>query len=178
MSNINIIFYSKKCSTCFKLLQVLEAETFLKYFKLVCIDDKIDMLPPQITAVPTMIVRNINKPLNPEECFKWVKSMIDFRDNNNKNTEIDVQGFTDLEYNKFSDIFTFIKTDDPLAQTFHKYKDEKNNAIYTAPLEGKLGPKDQTKKIKELEVKRSQQDTKFKLDMKTEQKEKMLKNKK
>lgn len=179
MSNINLIFYSKTCGTCFKLIQLLEKENFLKYFKLLCIDGRYEMLPPQITAVPTMIVRNINKPLGPNDCFKWIECMVDFRDNKKKDKgEVNINGFSELEFNKFSDLFTFVQTDDPLLQSFHKYKDEENNSIFTAPLENKITNRDQQKRIKELEIIRSQQDNKFKSDMKTEQNDKLARYKK
>lgn len=175
MSNINIIYYSKKCSTCFKLMKLLESEHLLKYFRLLCVDDKLDVLPPQITVVPTMIVSSINKPLNAEQCFKWVDAMINFRDNKLvKKPEVnDVNGVSDLEFNNFSDKFTFIQVDDPLEQHFYKYKDEQSNTIYTAPLEKKLNNKEQNEKIKELQSMRYKQDSTFKDTMKKEQIEKI-----
>jgi hypothetical protein len=170
--NTNVIFYSKKCETSFKLLQLLEKEQFLQCFKLLCVDNIIDKLPPQITAVPTMIVKNVNKPLMPKECFDWVKQMVEAR---NMNSNENINGYNTFEQSKFSDVFTFLKSDDALEQSFFKYKDEKNNAIYTAPLEGKLNMTEQKKKINELEKSRKQQELNFKDAMKSEQQQ-ILKN--
>ncbi len=183
MSKMNIIFYSKECATCFKLIQLLDSEKFLKYFNLVRVDGKFDLLPPQITAVPTMMVHNINKPLQGPDCFKWLASMIDFRDNKKNSTEdnkMDPEGFAELELGKFSDQYTVVdpQVNDPLAQAFFKYKDEKSNAIHTAPREKRISGKEQQKRIKDLEIARQQQDNRFKTDMKAEQKEIISKHKK
>lgn len=182
MSGMNIIFYSKECPTCFKLIQLLDSENFIKYFKCICIDGNYDKLPQQIKAVPTMIVNNINRPLQPEECFKWVASMVHFRDNKGKNDKenMDIEGFAELEFGKFSDQFTFVDStkNDPFAQAFFKYKDEKNNSIHTAPLDKRINSREQNKRIKELELARNQQENKFKLNMKAEQREKLIKHKK
>ncbi len=165
MSTPNIVFYSKKCVTCYKLIQELHEHNFMKYFKLLCVDGKCDALPPQIKSVPTMIISNINKPLGPEESFQWIKTMKSLRDKmSQKNTNI--EGFMDLEFNKFSDSFALLNSDDPLSQSFFKYKDEQNNVIHTEPLNAKLNQKEQTAKINELSKNRHEQESQFKVDIK------------
>jgi predicted thioredoxin/glutaredoxin len=177
MSNVNtnLIFYSKSCTTCYKLLSLLEEHELLSYFKLVCIDGNYDKLPPQIKAVPTMLMKSINRPLGPEDSFKCVQSLIQMKKNKTKKmdetTELD--DFVDLELTRFSDIYTFLENDDPLQQAFFKYKDEKKHAIHTAPLEDKLNNKEQSKRIKEMEAERYDQEKKFKIDMRQEQREKV-----
>ena len=126
-NSCNILLYSKTCDASKKLLAVIEHEQLTKFFKYICIDDKLHSLPPQIKAVPAMIIKNFSKPLTPVECFKFIKHLL-----NHKNSQTeeqtksnDLNGFNPLEHISFSDIFTHIQGDDAIDQSHFKYGSEK-----------------------------------------------------
>lgn len=173
--NVNMVFYSKNCKTCYKFLSLIDEHKLLQYFKLICIDGKYDALPPQIKAVPTILVRNINKPLGPEEAFNYIKNLVEYKktrqQKSNENNIMD--DYVDLELTKFSDVYTFLDHDNASKQVFFGYKEEEKHAIHTAPLENKLNKKDQDKRIKDMEAERYDQEKKFKIDMRQEQRIRM-----
>jgi hypothetical protein len=155
---VNLLLYSERCQTCKQLFAILKNERLFEYFKLICIDDKLDKLPPQIKSVPTMIVQNFNKPLEPIECFKFVKTLIDSKktivntdndENKNKQNQ-DFDGFNLLEHTSFSDIYTHVVGDIPYEQDHFKYGNEKNHKITTPMLDGKLNQHEQMQRINKL----------------------------
>ena len=75
MNNSNILFYSNSCNTCKSLIKLLENEKLIQHFFPMCVDGKLEQLPPQIEVVPTMIVKDMNKPLVAEETFEYIKQV-------------------------------------------------------------------------------------------------------
>lgn len=180
---MNILFYSHKCDTSKNLLLLLKNENLLGYFKLICVDDKLDKLPPQITIVPTMIVANINKPLVVQEAFEWVKQIKFLRQQqvmdinkkiiqqndilvNNKKGPI---GYDNEIMAGISDKFAFTKIDNPLPHSYFNLGEEDKNAIFTAPEQNRINKNEQYKLIKDIELRRNQQDNDYTIFTKQQQ---------
>lgn len=163
----NLLFYSKTCKMCYNLLNVLEVEELLKFFNLVCVDDKISYLPPQIKVVPTMIVKNVNKPLVGKETFQWIELMkcIKKYKEQNQDKKIDLRAYIRTEMGFFSDIFSYVNHDNPLEQSFYTLSGSEE-AINTVPEYGKINKLEQNKKIKELQIQRTQQEKEIKQNIK------------
>lgn len=171
-NNMNILFYSQKCEYCRNLLMLLKNENLLCYFKLVCVDDKLDKLPPDM-KVPTLIVNNVSKPLVAQEAFEWVQQIKFIRqqqvmDINKKiiqqnmmaaNTKKGPNGFDSDTMSGISDKFALTKIDQALPLSYFGVGEEDKNIIFTAPEQTKIGKTDQSKLIKDLESRRQNQDT-------------------
>jgi hypothetical protein len=85
MSN-NILFYSLECKHSKLILQKLQDENMINDFKLIDIK-KIKVLPKIITSVPTIIAKDINRPLVGIHAFNWIENTKYFyqKTNNIKN---------------------------------------------------------------------------------------------
>ena len=169
-NNMNVLFYSQHCNTCKNLLLLLKNEQLLGYFKLVCVDNMLDKLPPDM-IVPTMIIVNLNKPIAGQETFEWVQQMKFIRqqqimDVNKKiiqqtqmkNIKKGPIGFDNDIMGGISDKFAFTKVDQPLPHTYFGVNDEDKNVIFTAPEGKKLDKGDHLKNVKDIEERRNTQD--------------------
>lgn len=177
-SGINIVFYSRECETCKNLLTLLQNENLISYFKLFCVDDRLNELPVIVTVVPTMIVSNVNKPLIAKEIFEWVQQtkflrqkMMNNRGNrsNLNQEERELLGFVSQEMGGLSDGFAYTKIDKPLPHSYFNLGEEEKNAIFTAPETKKINKQDQDSMIKKLENDRGDQDKKYSSNMKHQQ---------
>jgi len=186
MNGLNILFYSRKCKACLNLLTILKNENLLNYFKLFCVDDHLNSIPPQITTVPTMMVAGVNKLLVAKEIFEWIQN-IKFINQQKVNENIDMikkqliqkiektksntlPGFNNLTMNSISDNFAHTEKDDALPQYFLPCQKYDSDMILTAKETGdKIGKIDQIKKIRELESRRETQDLEFTAIMKENQ---------
>lgn len=186
---MNILFYSKQCNTCRSLLVLLQNENLLGYFKLVCVDGILDKIPPQIEKVPTMIIVNLNRPLVAHETFEWIKQMKFIRQQqvmdinkkiimqqNNTNTENKGPiGYDSEMMSGVSDTFAFTKIDTPLPHAYFGYKEDDKHVIFTAPLDKqKISMNDQKRLIKDIEERRTQQDSDHVILMKQKQMEAVM----
>lgn len=68
----NILFYSKKCIVCMKLMKAMKEKQLNKLFELVCVDDHNVKLPSYITHVPALCVSGGRKPLIMGDAIQWV----------------------------------------------------------------------------------------------------------
>ena len=60
----NILFYSNTCKTCNMFMTMCQNNKLLKYFQLVCVDDKVKELANKgLKIVPTIIVKGFSKPI-------------------------------------------------------------------------------------------------------------------
>ena len=66
-----ILFYSDRCNYCVKLLKYIESNKIDSEFKLINIDGN-ENIPSQIKAVPTIIDKDINVPLEGKNAFDYV----------------------------------------------------------------------------------------------------------
>lgn len=69
---MSVLFYSRKCPNCLELLKKLREEQMLEIFDELFLVDGRKQLPPWLTAVPTIIVPDSNKPLVGDDAFSWV----------------------------------------------------------------------------------------------------------
>jgi hypothetical protein len=161
-NGINLVFYSRTCTTCQNLLKILQTENLLHYFRLYCIDDKLDKLPINIEIVPTIIVANIGRPLVAKEAFEWVQ----YAKFTNTQTNSPIKNTTNrssyLAWNKnemdgISDGYAYKDVDSGFVHSYQGTKDD-NNIIFTAPETGKMNKNDQDKLIKNITSKRQEQD--------------------
>lgn len=180
----NLLFYSQLCPTCRDLLMLLKNENLISNFKLICVDDKLDRLPPDM-RVPTMSIVGLSRPLVVHEAFEWVKQVKFIRQQNamrhvNQQQHNNVQnttrngahGFMAYDSDIFggiSDKFASTETDNPLPHSFFGVGDEEKNAIFTAPKDESINSSEQMQRMRELENKRTTQDNNFGELMKYEQ---------
>lgn len=184
---INIIFYSRRCGTCNNLFTILKNEDLLKYFKLICVDDKLNILSPQITEVPTMIVKDINRPLIAQDIFKWISSVKFMRQQamieanqraiqynatlmeKMQNIKNQPMAYINQEMGGFSDGYAYTEADYAQPHSFSMCRDDNSLAIFTAPEQRTIKEDEQNGKIKELERNRNEHDETYKTYMKQQQ---------
>ena len=68
---MRVLFFSRTCGFCNKLIEYIDKNNLSDYFKLICIDDTID-LPKNITIVPTIVSQDIEAPLEGKKAFEYV----------------------------------------------------------------------------------------------------------
>ena len=68
---MRVLFYSKTCDFCTKLLEYINKNNLTEYFNIICIDDDIK-IPNNITVVPTIIDEEIEAPLEGKKAFEYV----------------------------------------------------------------------------------------------------------
>ena len=68
---MRILFYSEKCNFCLKLLEYIDTNNLIEYFKMICID-KTNNIPKNIKLVPTIIDTTIEAPLEGKKAFEYV----------------------------------------------------------------------------------------------------------
>ena len=191
-NNVNILFYSKECNTCINLLKILHNENLLSCFKLFCVDERLNDIPPQITVVPTMIVSNIGRTLVAQEIFEWITKIKFVRQqqlmNVNKNiikqnllkvAQNSTQGplgYSEQEMSGMSDMFAYKDIDKAQPHNFFGVGEEDKHAIFTAPELSKLSDNEQSTQIKEIENYRNNQDGEFNKLMKQQQIQAVLKS--
>jgi hypothetical protein len=68
---MRILFFSKTCNFCLKLLEYIDKNNLEEYFKNICIDDT-NNIPKNIHLVPTIIDTDIQAPLEGKKAFEYV----------------------------------------------------------------------------------------------------------
>lgn len=88
----NILFYMESCKTCNVFINLAHKNDILKHFKLICIDGQVEQFVSKgLKKVPTIIVKNINKQIDGNECLKWLDSIIKMKSNNSINNSVNNQ---------------------------------------------------------------------------------------
>jgi hypothetical protein len=145
-----ILFYSNKCKYCDSIIDILKAKNLYNGFKTISIDNNSN-LPPYITRVPTLIVPDINKPLEGKNAFMWINTVFNFNNEtnninnethniiNNKtnktnktnNTISGPGGFTKEEMGGVSDSFAFVadESDNKMKKNYNYIEDGVENDI-------------------------------------------------
>lgn len=187
----NLLFYSERCNTSRNLIEMIKREDLLKYFEMICIDNKLDKIPPMITHVPALITTDTPRPWMGPDAFKWLQNIKYMRqqqiqDKNNKlqlyNTikELESGGpkaFTD-EMHGISDNFAYKDIDNAQPKSFEEYGKEvsKDNIIYTPPIDKKKITKgEQLKLINEFKSDRTVQDKELDKVLKMKQIDEIIK---
>ena len=74
---VNILFYSKQCKSCNIFINQCHKNNILKYFKLVCVDERINEFKEKgIKIVPTIYKQGHGKPLEGKDAFMWLETII------------------------------------------------------------------------------------------------------
>ena len=68
---MRILFYSNSCNFCLKLVEYIEKNNLLEFFKMINIDTT-NNIPKNITIVPTLIDTTIEAPLEGKKAFEYV----------------------------------------------------------------------------------------------------------
>jgi hypothetical protein len=165
------------------VMTIMKNENLLNYFRLFCVDDNLDKIPPQIKKVPTLIVNGIGRPLVADEIFEWIKKTKFFMSKKpqteqpaiiQKEQPADKKllGYVESEMNGFSDTFAFTNVDVAIPHRFIEYGDDDKHTIFTAPQEPselKLSGALQTRKINDMKKTREKQEQEYKQTMKDQQ---------
>jgi hypothetical protein len=180
-NTFNILFYSRNCQSCQHLLNLLKNENLLGYFKLYCVDDRINNIPEYIEYVPTMIVTENGKQLKFERqgTFEWVQKVKFIRqkniiDNDKRIIQQNLSnmantakqgpvGFKSIEMSSISDTFAYKDIDRPMPQSFVSIGEEDKQFIYTPPhkKEDTISKDMQSKLLSSIESQRKDHDTQF-----------------
>jgi hypothetical protein len=76
----NLLFYSTKCNTCNVFMKIAHSNNILKYFKLICIDGQEKNFQEKgLRKVPTIVIKNMGKPIDGNDCLTWLESSIKLR---------------------------------------------------------------------------------------------------
>lgn len=187
----NLLFYSEKCNTSRNLIEMMKREDLLRYFEMICIDDKLDKIPPMITHVPALITTDTPRPWIGPDTFKWLQNIRymkyqQMEDRNKKSQIVNIikeleaggpKGFTD-EMQGISDNFAYKDIDTAHPKAFEEYGKEinKDNIIYTPPIDRKKITKgEQVKLINEYRSDRTVQDKELEKVLKMKQLDEIIK---
>jgi hypothetical protein len=167
------VFYSNKCYYCNNLLKTIQDEKLVDQCQLICFETDPEKIPDIITNVPTIIAKNLIKPLVGIETIEWIKNIKFFNQITNNiicNNVIDpniVSALKDLEFNKYesssiSDHYTNI-SDSNIDKIMMDYDKININAPITNDVTSKkisdikITDKLQQQKLKELILLRKHQ---------------------
>ncbi|AYV85289.1 MAG: hypothetical protein Satyrvirus9_15 [Satyrvirus sp.] len=191
MSQFNILFFSNNCEGSKHLISLMQSENLIRFFHLICTDNN-PKIPPQIKVTPTLIIRGVSAPYVAGDAFSWFAKIKQWKINLlmqtisstqqqylqsiNNNLVLDdsnILGFSQIEMNGMSDIFSFFsknitqEREDPLPQSFFVFNNIGNENIFTPPKEDIKDIDDKKQKLlcNDLEVDRKKQDTIFKQGM-------------
>jgi len=134
----NILFYSDKCQYSMMFIKKLHDENMLQEFKLINILE-LKEIPPMITNIPTIIVKNINVPLTGIKAFAWLEnSKYFYQQTNNINNKVnqininqDNSISNDKTNNKKTDDFANLKDEDDDKVTKTKFNGATQNISIT-----------------------------------------------
>lgn len=83
VDNINILFYSSKCSTCELFMKHCKNNDVLKHFKLICIEESVGKLPSSLKVVPSILVKG--QLIEGKQTFEWLKGLLEFKKSSKSN---------------------------------------------------------------------------------------------
>ncbi len=167
------VFYSNKCQYCDNLLKAIQNERLVEHCQLICFETNPEKIPNIITNVPTIIAKDLMKPLVGMEAIVWIENRKFFNQitnnivsNNVINPNI-VSALKDLEFNKsesssISDHYTNI-TDTNIDKLMMEYEKIDVNAPITNDITNKkisdikITDELQEQKLKELILLRKHQ---------------------
>jgi hypothetical protein len=166
---INCLFYVQQCGDCIKFVKAMYENQFINNFKLIPLDSpQYAHLANRNIVHPTLIVATLPKPFEGTQAvYQWLETARTFKMNQiaslnatavrlNLMKMAGPMGFNDKEMGCGSDPYTFVKIDNPLAQSYYFHGTEQ--PIMTAPEEDKLGKKEIDTKITSLTNTRKKED--------------------
>lgn len=182
-TSVNILFFSKHCTMCQQLINILQREQLIQYFKLFCVDNRLDQLPVSIEIVPTMIVTDHNGPIEGiEAACEWIRRVKFIRNQSQQSStnlvnqtlqtlrkKTGPQSYIQSEMGGFSDSFAFTNKDKALSHNFVEAGKEDKQAIFTAPEQGAISKREQDNKIQEMKEVRDNMDNEFEKNARVQQ---------
>ena len=103
MTQKNLLFYSNQCKFCKELALLLSKHHIVDNFIKICVDDPNLKLPKIVTSVPFAVMKDLNKVLEGDEIFKYIK---------NKYEKKELNGYNSMEMGSYSDGFSFVTESD------------------------------------------------------------------
>ena len=101
MNEINFFFYSNNCSHSNKLRNLLIEKNLINKFKIISVDNNKN-IPNNIKKVPTLIIKDINIPLEGNAAFNWVNTVSKFyQSTNNINESKKIENKIIIKKDKF-----------------------------------------------------------------------------
>lgn len=70
---MKVLFYSETCDYCKKLILLMDKKNIIKNFTFISVDNNYN-LPKEIKKVPTLIVDDVESPLEGKYAFEWVSN--------------------------------------------------------------------------------------------------------
>jgi hypothetical protein len=160
----NLLFYSEKCPYCKLFIKKLNDEQLLHDFRLIDVHE-LKTIPPAITDVPTIVVKNINIPMSGISAFNWLEnSKYFYQKTNNVNVKVrhidikeDRSMANEHDKKKKSDDFANILDEDDEMRTKNRYIAPNQHISITESTDinhkirdQKINPNVQTKQLNEL----------------------------
>ena len=157
-NKINILFYSNNCRQSQILLSLMNNEKLLKYFHTYCIDNN-QKIKNKIKKTPSLMVAGIKRAYIGNDAFQWLSEIkqlkmrakmntlndeqIQYLKQINSNYVIpdDINGFSENEMARISDIFSFYSEntdrdiDQALPQSYFLVENIGKETFVTPPLE-------------------------------------------
>ena len=175
MSVPNILFYSKRCPSCRNLMSIM-GNDFLPYFQLVCVDGRINEMPRDLTAVPTLVIPGVGKFVT-SDAFKYIQTQKFIKQqrqsqvhmqNQSKMVKNDPLGHNNMEMGGLSDEYAYQsdKVDKAQPKSYVNVGQENKNMIFTAPESTKIRESQQKNLVRTMEKKRKDEDEQFKVQAK------------
>ena len=188
--NINLLFYSRKCQTSVALIQLMNNEKLLQFFKLICVDQNLYRLPKELKVVPTLVIHEKDGPkfYEVQNAFKWVEGVKFLRQQHvnelgKRNSYMNmvksqitqsesngIHGFNNQEMTGISDTYAFPDIDTDQAHSYFRYGINDKDIILTPGNKEQTLKKFDTDKIaKEAELRRKEQENMIKEHQKQDQ---------
>ena len=153
------VFHSKNCNYSIKLLELLNQEKLLDQCQLICLEDNPDKIPKLVTHVPTIIAKNLLKPLIGKDALIWIQNKKYFNQTSNNinnscpnpniKSEVDDLAYNKDEVKKISDHYTNIE-DKVIDKSMMAYDKIESNIIINNVSEIKESNESKESKLKKL----------------------------
>lgn len=140
-------FYSNYCEHCKDYKVKLTKAGLLNTFNAVCVDNRNIKLPRNLTGVPAIIVPEYKDPLEMDDAFAWLNSIV------NKKTKNDtIEPFFFNEMGGFSDKYSDLSDATPMSHSFSYIGQDGNTGIPTPVDDGGNNSSMSTKRKEEMEA--------------------------
>lgn len=100
------VFYSERCEKSQELRNIIRDESLDDKCKFICLETERDKFCDFVKCVPTIIAKNLSKPLFGDDAIEWIKNLKYYNrctNNIKKNNVVEIKirsAFKDLEFNK------------------------------------------------------------------------------
>lgn len=113
MENQYILFYSQYCQHSQDFITALKKTEYHDKFLKVCVDDRTYKIPPTITIVPAIVIPEYNEPLQGDDTFSWINSIIEKKSKTNT-----IEAYHPTVMSGFSDCYSSIEDGKPMSHSF------------------------------------------------------------